>query len=123
MLITGALAMVYPLVWMVLSSFKSDQEIFSNPAALPTRLDLDNYIQGWTAAKPSFTRYFLNSFAICLGAVIGNVFACSLVAFAFARLRVSAEGRAVHHHAADADAAVACPAHSAIRPLSSASTG
>ncbi|WP_218823293.1 carbohydrate ABC transporter permease [Inquilinus limosus] len=92
MLVIGALAMIYPLIWMVLSSFKSDQEIFSNPAALPTRLDLDNYIQGWTAATPSFTRYFINSFAICLGAVIGNVFACSLVAFAFARLRFPLKG-------------------------------
>ncbi len=91
-LVIGALAMVYPLIWMVLSSFKSDQEIFSNPAALPTQLDLDNYIQGWTAAKPSFTHYFLNSFAICLGAVIGNVFACSLTAFAFARLRFPLKG-------------------------------
>lgn len=91
-LVIGALAMVYPLVWMVLSSFKSDQEIFSNPAALPTRLDLDNYVQGWTAATPSFTHYFINSFAICLGAVIGNVFACSLVAFAFARLRFPLKG-------------------------------
>jgi multiple sugar transport system permease protein len=91
-LVVGALAMVYPLIWMVLSSFKSDQEIFSNPAAFPTQLDLDNYIQGWTAAKPSFTHYFLNSFAICLGAVIGNVFACSLTAFAFARLRFPLKG-------------------------------
>jgi multiple sugar transport system permease protein len=91
-LVIGALAMVYPLIWMVLSSFKSDQEIFSNPAAFPTQLDLDNYIQGWTAAKPSFTHYFLNSFAICLGAVIGNVFACSLTAFAFARLRFPLKG-------------------------------
>lgn len=91
-LVVGALAMVYPLIWMVLSSFKSDQEIFSNPAAFPTQLDLDNYIQGWTAAKPSFTHYFLNSFAICLGAVIGNVLACSLTAFAFARLRFPLKG-------------------------------
>ncbi|MGK9230267.1 carbohydrate ABC transporter permease [Inquilinus limosus] len=91
-LVIGALVMIYPLIWMVLSSFKSDQEIFSNPAALPTQVDLDNYIQGWTAAKPSFTRYFLNSFAICLGAVIGNVFACSLAAFAFARLRFPLKG-------------------------------
>ncbi|MFE0757454.1 carbohydrate ABC transporter permease [Inquilinus sp. NPDC058860] len=91
-LVIGTLAMIYPLIWMVASSFKSDQEIFSNPAALPTKFDLDNYIQGWTAANPSFTRYFLNSFVICLGAVIGNVLACSLTAFAFARLRFPLKG-------------------------------
>ncbi|HEY9344673.1 MAG TPA: carbohydrate ABC transporter permease [Inquilinus sp.] len=91
-LVIGALVMLYPLIWMVLSSLKSDQEIFSNSAALPTRLDLGNYREGWVATRPSFTHYFLNSFAICLGAVIGNVFACSLTAFAFARLRFPLKG-------------------------------
>jgi len=91
-LVIGALVMLYPLIWMVLSSLKSDQEIFSNSAALPAQLDLGNYREGWVATKPSFTHYFLNSFAICLGAVIGNVFACSLTAFAFARLRFPLKG-------------------------------
>jgi multiple sugar transport system permease protein len=91
-LVAGALLMIYPFVWMVLSSFKSDEEIFSNPAALPTHFGLDNYIQGWTSSNPSFTRYFVNSFVICLGAVIGNVLACSLTAFAFARLRFPLKG-------------------------------
>ena len=85
-LIGGAAVMIYPLLWIVFSSFKSDQEIFSNSASLPTNLDPRNYIEGWIATTPSFTRYFINSFIICLGAVIGNVLACSLTAYAFARL-------------------------------------
>jgi multiple sugar transport system permease protein len=85
-LFLGAALMIYPLLWMVFSSFKSDQEIFSNPSALPTSWSLANYIDGWVATEPSFTRYYLNSFAICLGAVVGNVFSCSLAAYAFARL-------------------------------------
>lgn len=85
-LIGGAALMLYPLVWMVLGSFKSDEEIFSNAAALPTGWNFANYLSGWTATTPSFTRYFINSFIICLGAVIGNVLACSLTAYAFARL-------------------------------------
>ncbi len=85
-LIAGVTLMVYPLLWMVLGSFRSDQEIFSNSLALPKTLDFSNYAQGWVATTPSFTRYFLNSIIICLGSVIGNVLACSLTAFAFARL-------------------------------------
>lgn len=85
-LLLGAFLMIYPLVWMVFSSFKLDQEIFSNPAALPASWNFQNYIEGWFATTPSFTRYFINSFIICLGAVIGNVLACSLTAYAFARL-------------------------------------
>src|SRR6185369_12237680 len=85
-LIVGAGLMIYPLIWMVLSSFKADTEIFSNSAALPSTWDPVNYIQGWIATTPSFTRYYINSFIVCAGAVIGNVLACSLTAFAFARL-------------------------------------
>jgi multiple sugar transport system permease protein len=85
-LLLGAAIMIYPLLWMVMSSVKSDQEIFSNPAALPNDIDLVNYFTGWFATNPGFTRYYVNSFLICLGAVVGNVLACSLTAYAFARL-------------------------------------
>ena len=85
-LVLGALAMLYPLVWMVMSSFKSDALIFSQPNTPPASLDLTNYFEGWFATKPDFGRYFVNSFVICLGSVIGNVLACSLTAYAFARL-------------------------------------
>lgn len=85
-LILGALLMLYPLLWMLMSSFKQDQEIFRNPGALPTTWDPVNYFTGWFATNPDFTRYYFNSFIICLGAVIGNVIACTLTAFAFARL-------------------------------------
>jgi multiple sugar transport system permease protein len=86
-LVVGALVMLYPLVWMVMSSFKPDTEIFTQPSAPPKSLDLTNYIEGWFATNPDFGRYYINSFLVCLGAVVGNVFACSLTAFAFARLK------------------------------------
>ena len=85
-LIFGALIMLYPLLWMLMSSFKPDSQIFTQPTALPKSLDLTNYLKGWFATDPDFGRYYLNSFFVCLGAVIGNVLACSLTAFAFARL-------------------------------------
>ena len=61
-------------------------EIFSDPTALPTALDLANYIRGWNALRVSFTTFYTNSFVIAGLAVIGNLTACSLTAFAFARL-------------------------------------
>ena len=72
-LIGGAALMLYPLMWMIISSFKADQEIFSDSAALPSSWNPINYIQGWVATTPSFTRYFINSFIVCAGAVVGNV--------------------------------------------------
>ncbi len=82
----AALAMIYPLLWMFLSSFKPDELIFSDPTSLPTSFGLDNYYKGWTALRESFTTFYLNSFIVSVLAVIGNLLACSLTAFAFARL-------------------------------------
>jgi multiple sugar transport system permease protein len=86
LLTAAALVMLYPLLWMIGSSFKPDELIFSNPTALPTALDLANYVDGWTALRVSFTDFYLNSFIIAASAVVGNLAACSLTAFAFARL-------------------------------------
>ena len=86
LLIAAAFVMLYPLLWMIISSFKPDSEIFSNPTALPTSFNLDNFVRGWTALRVSFTTFYENSFIISALAVIGNLSACSLTAYAFARL-------------------------------------
>jgi len=86
LLITAAFCMLYPLLWMTGSSFKPESLIFSQPGALPTTFDLGNYIEGWNALRVSFTTFYLNSFIIAGLAVVGNLLACSLAAFAFARL-------------------------------------
>lgn len=83
----GGLVMVYPLLWLLMSSFKPDVEIFSEPTSLPKSLSPANYLEGWVAPTPDFTRYYINSFIVCAGAVVGNVMGCSLAAFAFARLK------------------------------------
>lgn len=85
-LILASVVMIYPLLWMVMSSFKPDSLIFSDPMALPERIGWDNYVNGWNALAVSFTTFYWNSFIIAVLAVIGNVMACSLTAFAFARL-------------------------------------
>jgi multiple sugar transport system permease protein len=86
LLTLASVVMLYPLIWMIVSSFKSDELIFSRPMALPEALDLSNYVEGWTALRVSFTTFYLNSFLIAGLAVVGNLAACSLTAFAFARL-------------------------------------
>jgi multiple sugar transport system permease protein len=86
LLIAAAFCMLYPLLWMIGSSFKPESLIFSEPGALPTSLDLSNYFDGWRALRVSFTTFYKNSFIVAGLAVIGNLLACSLTAFAFARL-------------------------------------
>src|SRR5690348_2418125 len=83
-LIVFGLFMLYPLIWMVSSSFKPTPEIFRQPGLIPRHVTASNYPDGWTALPNQFGHYLLNSALVSGGAVIGNVFACSLAAYAFA---------------------------------------
>ena len=81
------LLMLYPVIWMVLSSFRPELEIFGAKSIIPTTWTLENYVKGWNLfGGKTFGDFFINSFVICILAVVGNLFACSLAAYAFARL-------------------------------------
>ncbi|AWS41670.1 carbohydrate ABC transporter permease [Streptosporangium sp. 'caverna'] len=86
LLIVAGLFMLYPLLWMVSSSLKPEDLIFREPGLIPTAVTVENYTQGWDALKHSFGYYLWNSAVITSLAVIGNLVACSLAAYAFARL-------------------------------------
>lgn len=83
----ASLVMLYPLLWMLASSFKPENEIFGNASLWPSKFDLDAYVRGWTGLQVSFGKFFVNSLIVSVMSVIGNVLSCSLAAFAFARLR------------------------------------
>jgi multiple sugar transport system permease protein len=86
LLIVFGFFMLYPLLWMVSSSFKPDELIFREPGLWPAEVTVDNYGTGWGALASPFHRYLFNSAVIAGGAIVGNLFACSLAAYAFARL-------------------------------------
>lgn len=83
----ASLVMLYPLLWMFASSFKPEEEIFHSASIIPSVFNFDAYIRGWQGLQVSFGVFFWNSLVISVLSVIGNVLACSLAAFAFARLR------------------------------------
>ncbi|MEV5068725.1 carbohydrate ABC transporter permease [Microbacterium sp. LMI12-1-1.1] len=85
-LITVGLLMIYPLLWMLASSFKPDALIFSEPGLIPTDFTTENYEQGWNALSHPFSHYLINSFLVVAGSIVGNLVSCSLAAYAFARL-------------------------------------
>jgi multiple sugar transport system permease protein len=78
---------LYPLFWVLGSSFKSQPEMLSNAGVLPEVFTPSNYPDGWSHLDTSFGRFFLNSTLVSLLVVIGNGVSCLLAAFAFARLR------------------------------------
>jgi len=78
---------LYPVLWMVVSSLRPEGEIFGNPSLILTDFEWENYAYGWNALGTPFGTYLLNSGVIVLGSIVGNLFSCSLAAYAFARLR------------------------------------
>ncbi|MBN1904935.1 MAG: carbohydrate ABC transporter permease [Deltaproteobacteria bacterium] len=86
-LILFSFLMVYPLLWMFVSSIKPEDEIFGNLTLWPSRFLWENYPEGWNGLVTSFSTFFKNSLFITVMAVIGNVISASFAAYAFARLR------------------------------------
>ena len=79
--------MIYPLLWMVVSSFRPTDVIFRTPGLWLNDLYIENYTEGWYALASPFGHYIINSAIVVIGAIAGNLFSCSLAAYAFARLK------------------------------------
>lgn len=84
-LILGAVVMVTPFLWMILTSFKSFAEsMLVPPTFLPETWKLDNYSEVFETVN--FAKYYWNTIVITVGRTIGQLILCSLAAYAFARL-------------------------------------
>lgn len=80
--------LLYPVVWLLGSSFKPGTEILTNPTPFPQQFTIENYqiaVEG--VAGLSLWQLLGNSLTISILTVIGNVLSCALAAYAFARLR------------------------------------
>jgi multiple sugar transport system permease protein len=86
LLIGASILMLYPLLWMLSASFRPESEIFNSSSLIPSSISPHGYISGWFGLGRSFGTFFLNSLTVSLLCVVGNLAACSLTAFAFARL-------------------------------------
>jgi len=84
-----ALLLLYPLLWMLVSSLRPNEEIFKEPWLFPLDFKIDNYIDGWNALASPFGHYLLNSTILVVGCIAGNLISCSLAAYAFARVNFS----------------------------------
>jgi len=86
LLISASILMLYPLLWLLAASFKPENEIFTSGIWPSLSWDIGSYFRGWNAMRVSFTVFFMNSFVIAFLCVVGNLIACSMAAYAFARL-------------------------------------
>jgi multiple sugar transport system permease protein len=86
-------ALLYPVLWMVLASFKPAHEIITSLGLLPEKFIFGNYMEvlRGTAGVSTWT-FFGNSMVVSAGSVVGNVVSCALAAYAFAWLRFRLRG-------------------------------
>ncbi|MBP3248934.1 MAG: carbohydrate ABC transporter permease [Ruminococcus sp.] len=81
-----AAVMIYPLLWLVGASLKSNDEIFSSAWFIPQKPDFSVYIGAWRTVTPyTMGHYFLNTFLIILPKTLFAVISSVLVAYGFAR--------------------------------------
>jgi multiple sugar transport system permease protein len=85
----GAFLMVYPVIWLFMSSFKQSELIFVTAGSLiPDPWIWDNYATGWKGIGGlHFGIFIRNSLVLVVLATIGAVLSSALVAFGFARLK------------------------------------
>ncbi len=84
LLIFFSVAFLFPFVWMLMTSFKSNVEMLRPDFIIP-KLRFENYIRAMTVIP--FGRYTINTLIITAFNMVGTVLSASLVAYAFARLR------------------------------------
>ena len=86
LLLLAAAVAIVPLMWMVLSSFKHMNDMFTIPMRwFPDPWYPNAYPEAW--AQRDFTRYFLNSAFISVTITLGNVIFCSMAGYALAKFR------------------------------------
>jgi len=84
-LISVAITCLYPLLWMIVSSLKTQDMIFKEISLIPRQFRLENYVLAWK--EGGFGRNFFNSIIYTASVVFGIVIISSLAAYAFSRLR------------------------------------
>ena len=84
LLIGFTILCIYPLVWLFLSSFKTNAELYTNTWGLPEQWSMTNYVNA--VVKGGVFRYFGNSVIIAVSAVLVTVILATMASYAIARM-------------------------------------
>ncbi|NWL90309.1 carbohydrate ABC transporter permease [Paenibacillus sp. 79R4] len=85
-LIILGFVMVYPLIWLFASSFKTNAEIFGSSKLMPTTLVWDSYTLGWQGTgQYGFNDFFINTLLLVVPTVLFTIISSVIVAYGFAR--------------------------------------
>ncbi|MBD0383628.1 carbohydrate ABC transporter permease [Paenibacillus sedimenti] len=85
-MIVFSLVMIYPVVWWIGASLKSNSEL-SSPNLFPSVPQWSNFVKGWYSVPGhSFTDFYLNTFGLEIVLLAVTLLSSTLVAFGFGRL-------------------------------------
>ena len=82
-LIAWMIIVCAPLLWVLLSSFKTTKEVLSSPFTLPANWNFDNYVSAWTSA--GIGTYFFNSVIVVASALVIVMLLGAMCAYVLAR--------------------------------------
>lgn len=80
---------VYPLVWVVIQSLKTETEFLQSIWTLPAKLNFSNYATAWNDAGMS--KYFMNSVVVTVVTTMVNLVFVTCAGYAFAKLKFPAK--------------------------------
>lgn len=89
-LVIVGVAMLYPLIWLLGASFKTNADIFTSIGFIPKgfKFDFTGYVNGWkTSTEYTFATYFMNTFKIVVPKVILTIISAVLTAYGFSRFK------------------------------------
>lgn len=88
LLCIGGFIMVYPILWIIASSLKSEDEIFRQASSLwPSIPQWENYVIGWKGfGRFGFDIFFKNSLIVAGSVLVGTFLSSTLTAFGFGRM-------------------------------------
>lgn len=85
-LILIGITMVFPLIWMFLASFKTNEEIYGSLKLLPSVFNWQSYVDGWKGiGGNTYTRFFINTFTMVIPTTLLTILSSAVVAYGFAR--------------------------------------
>ena len=83
LLMFWALMVIFPFLWMIMTSLKTDPEILFSPWNFPDSPQWDNFSRAWNEAH--IGRYFVNSFIVIIPSLAGTLLISSMAAYVLAR--------------------------------------
>jgi raffinose/stachyose/melibiose transport system permease protein len=102
---------LYPILWLLINSFKNGRELFLSPWSLPQEITIDNYIRA--VVEGNIGRYFVNSSVIAGMVVIMTTLFSAMAAYGITRLRWKLSGFVLSVFLLG----IMIPAHATIVPL------